>query len=487
MTPPPSDRVDGALLRLIGVLGLGGVMSYFDATIINVSVQTLKARLGVPLGTITWVATGYLLAVAIAVPLAGWSVARFGARRMWLAGLVLFLVGSSLAALSWDAGSLIAFRVLQGMGAGVLEPTMLTMLATAAGPRRMSRVMGLMTIPMTLGPVLGPIIGGLILQSLSWRWIFLVNVPVALLAIVLAVLVVPPDTPSAAQVSPLDMLGVVLLCPGFAALVYALSQAGTAGFGVPRVIVALVVGSLLLAGYVVHALRAKHPLIDLKLFASKAFGSSVVTMFLLGGMLFALLFLLPLFYQQVRGHGVLVAGLLVTPLGLGLFGTPVAGKIADRFGPRLLVPTGAALIGLGALLYTDADSATSQVALTAVLLVLGVGMSLVGPPTMGSIYRTVPPDSVGAATGAVFILNQIGASLGIAVVALIVQHGLAAGTTPATVFGTAFWWTVLSAAAVVVASLFLPGPPRLPAPEVSAPKPAGETVRAGSSRSSTHD
>jgi predicted MFS family arabinose efflux permease len=316
----------------------------------------------------------------------------------------------------------------------------------------------------------------------------LVNVPVALLAIVLAVLVVPPDTPSAGRASPLDTLGVALLCPGFAALVYALSQAGTAGFGVPRVVVALVVGPLFLAGYVVHALRAKHPLIDLKLFSGKGFSSSVVTMFLLGGMLFALLFLLPLFYQQVRGHGVLVAGLLVMPLGLGLFGTPIAGKIADRFGPRLLVPTGATLIGLGALLYTDADAATSQVVLTMVLLVLGFGMSLVGPPTMGSIYRTVPADSVGAATGSVFILNQIGASLGIAVVALIVQHGLASGAASATVFGTAFWFTVLGAAAVLVASFFLPGRPQLSdSEEQYAPASAGGATRARSIRSGTHD
>jgi EmrB/QacA subfamily drug resistance transporter len=475
MTPPSSDRVDGTLLRLIGVLGLGGVMCYFDATIVNVSVYTLKAQFRVPLGTISWVAVGYLLAVAVAVPLAGWSIARFGARRMWLVGLAFFLVGSSLAALSWDAGSLIAFRVLQGLGAGLIEPIMLTMLATAAGPSRTARVMGLMTIPMTLGPVLGPIIGGLILQNLSWQWIFLVNVPVGLLAIVLALVVVPADTPSAGQAPPLDTLGVALLCPAFAAVVYALSQAGTAGFGVPRVIVALVAGSVLLAGYVVHALRAEHPLIDLKLFGGKGFSSSVVTMFLLGGMLFALLFLLPLFYQQVRGHGVFVAGLLVMPLGLGLFGTPIAGKIADRFGPRLLVPMGAALIGLGALLYTGADTATSQVLLTAALLVVGFGMSLVGPPTMGSVYRTVPAESVGTATGAVFILNQIGASLGIAVVALIVQHGLAAGTAPATAFGAAFWWTVLGAAAVLVTSLFLPGRPQPAASDVeSALESAGE-------------
>ena len=140
MTQPQSDRLDAPLLRLLGVMVLGGVMSYFDATIINVSVETLTARFSTSLGTISWVATGYLLAVAVAIPLAGWSVARFGAKRVWLTALTLFLVGSALCALAWDVSSLIAFRVLQGFAGGLLEPIMLTVVATAAGPGRMGRV-----------------------------------------------------------------------------------------------------------------------------------------------------------------------------------------------------------------------------------------------------------------------------------------------------------------------------------------------------------
>lgn len=465
MTQPPSDRLDAPLLRLLGVMVLGGVMSFFDATIVNVSVDTLTAQFSASLSTVSWVATGYLLAVAVAIPVAGWSVARFGAKRMWLTALALFLVGSALCALAWNAGSLIAFRVLQGLGGGLLEPIMLTVVATAAGPSRMGRAMGLLSIPITLGPVLGPIIGGLILQRLTWQWIFLVNVPIALLAIVLALLVIPNDNPAASAAPPFDLLGVVLLSPGFAALVYALSQAGTAGFTATRVVVGLVLGVLLVVAYVAHALRSTHPLIDLRLFSSRGFSSSVITMFLLGGMLFSLLFLLPLFYQQVRGHGVLAAGLLLMPLGLGtMIGMPIAGKLADKFGPRGLVPTGAILVGIGALVYTGADADTSQVLLTASQVVIGFGMGLVGAPTMGSVYRTVPAEAVGGATGALFILNQIGASLGVAVVALIAQSGLVDGKSPADAFDGAFWWAVVGAVVVALASLFLPGRPQPAAP-----------------------
>ncbi|MEV4846015.1 DHA2 family efflux MFS transporter permease subunit [Micromonospora matsumotoense] len=465
MTQPQSDRLDAPLLRLLGVMVLGGVMSYFDATIINVSVETLTARFSTSLGTISWVATGYLLAVAVAIPLAGWSVARFGAKRVWLTALTLFLVGSALCALAWDVSSLIAFRVLQGFAGGLLEPIMLTVVATAAGPGRMGRVMGLISIPITLGPVLGPIIGGLILQNLTWQWIFLVNVPIALLAIVLALVVLKDERPAPGSAPPLDVLGVALLSPGFAALIYALSQAGTAGFGATRVVLGIVLGVLLIVGYVVHARRTAHPLIDLRLFASRGFSSSVVTMFLLGSMLFSLLFLLPLFYQQVRGESVLAAGLLLMPLGLGtMLGMPIAGKLADTFGPRGLVPTGAVLIGLSAVVYTGADPGTSQVLLTAAQLVTGFGLGLVGAPTMGAVYRTVPAEAMGGATGTLFILNQIGASLGVAVVALIVQSGLTDGRTPADAFDGAFWWTVGGAVVVALASLFLPGRPQPAAP-----------------------
>ncbi|AEB44389.1 MULTISPECIES: DHA2 family efflux MFS transporter permease subunit [Micromonospora] len=461
MTQSPSDRIDGPLLRLLGVMVLGGVMSYFDATIINVSVETLTAHFDATLGTISWVATGYLLAVAVAIPLAGWAVARFGARRVWLAALTLFLVASALCALAWDVGSLIAFRVFQGFAGGLLEPIMLTVVATAAGPSRMGRAMGLISIPITLGPVLGPIIGGLILQNLTWQWIFLVNVPIALLAIALALLIMRDDRPEPGAAPPLDLIGVALLSPGFAALIYALSQAGTAGFGATRVIVGLAVGVVLVAAYVAHALRSAQPLIDLRLFRSSGFTSSVLTMFLLGGMLFSLLFLLPLFYQQVRGQGVLAAGLLLVPLGLGtMVGMPVAGKLADTFGPRRLVPTGALLIALSALVYTQAGPDTSQVLLTAAQLVTGFGLGLVGAPTMGSVYRTVAPEAVGGATGTLFILNQIGASLGVAVVALIVQSGLTDGRTPADSFDQAFWWTVAGGVIVALASRFLPGRPQ---------------------------
>ncbi|MFJ8017169.1 DHA2 family efflux MFS transporter permease subunit [Streptomyces sp. NPDC096339] len=469
-------RLDSGLLTLLGVMVLGGMMSYLDATIVNVGISTLGGEFKASLATIEWVTTGYLLAVALAIPLAGWALVRFGAKRMWLLGLTVFLVGSTLSAFAWNAESLIAFRIVQGLGGGMIDPIMMTVVAGAAGPERIGRVMGLISVPITLGPVVGPIVGGLLLDSLSWQWLFLVNIPFALAAIVLAVKVLPADPPPSGDPVPLDVLGVALLSPGFAALVYALSRAGADGFGSTGVLVGLAVGLALFAGYAVHALRTdKTPLLDLRLFANKGFSASVTTMFLLGGGLFSLLFLLPLYYQQVHGHSVLQSGLLLAPLGLGtLIGMPLAGNLADRFGARVLVPAGALLIGAGALIFTQSGPDTSQVVLTVAQFAAGFGMGLVGAPTMGSVYRTVPGEAVAGATGAVFILNQIGASLGIAVVALILQGGGAHATPTDETFGNAFWWAVSAAVVVFVAGLLLPGKPQ-PAP-AAAPDAAAEPV-----------
>jgi EmrB/QacA subfamily drug resistance transporter len=243
-----SDKIDGPLLRLTVVLLIGGIMGLLDMSIVNVGIETLSRDLRAPLKTVEWVTTAYLLALSAAVPFAGWALDRFGGRRIWLSGLAVFMVGSALCALAWNVDSLIAFRVLQGVGAGLLEPTVLTLLTRAAGPARAGKAMGILGVSLTLGPILGPVLGGVILGNFDWRWMFLINIPVGLIALVLALRVVPADLPGQGAPAKLDAVGIVLLCPAFVAIVYGLSQAsdGT-GFGAPRVIAGLVAGVVLLA------------------------------------------------------------------------------------------------------------------------------------------------------------------------------------------------------------------------------------------------
>src|SRR4051812_32010721 len=194
---PASDGpgLDRGLMLVASVVVLGAIMSILDTTVVNVAINTLAREFHAPLSTIQWVATGYTLALATVIPLTGWAADRFGTKRLYLMSLTLFMVGSILAGLSWSAGSLIAFRVLQGLGGGMLMPAGMTILTRAAGPQRVGRVMAVMGVPMLLGPILGPILGGWLVDSFSWRWIFFINLPIAIAAIVMSRRVLPRDVP----------------------------------------------------------------------------------------------------------------------------------------------------------------------------------------------------------------------------------------------------------------------------------------------------
>src|SRR3954453_11864504 len=215
------------------VVVVGAIMSILDATIVNVALQTLRQDLGVSLTTIQWVSTAYLLALAAVIPLTGWMAERFGPRQVWMAAVAAFVVTSLLCGAAWSAGSLIAFRVLQGLAGGIIMPVGMITLVQAAGPKQMGRVMSVVGVPMLLGPVVGPVLGGLLVSSLSWRWIFYVNVPVGAIGLVLAYRLLPAGRAAgraseAGQATPpLDRVGLLLLSPGIAAIVFGLREGGT--------------------------------------------------------------------------------------------------------------------------------------------------------------------------------------------------------------------------------------------------------------------
>ncbi|MEU4200072.1 DHA2 family efflux MFS transporter permease subunit [Streptomyces sp. NPDC026294] len=471
MSHTSDDRLDPGLLRLIGVTLLGGIMGILDSTMVTVAADTLAGEFGSSLSSISWASTGYLLALTITIPITSWAIGRFGVKRLWLFGLLLFLVGSLASALAWDVASLIGFRVVQGVGAGVVDPLVLVILARAAGPSRAGRVMGMMGVVLSLGPVLGPVLGGIVLESMGWRSMFYINLPIGIIAFLLALRVIPADPPGVrSSGARLDIFGAVLMAPGFAALVLALTQAGEhASFGTPFVLIPLVIGLVLLAAYMVHALRARdtEPLIDIRLFASRSFAASVTVQGLVGLGTYAGLFALPLYYQMVHGHDARAAGLLVAPLGLGsALAMPLAGRLSDRLGPRSLVRAGAVLAAAGAVVLARLGADSSEVWSAAAAFAIGVGLGAVGAPTMGSLYRTLPPEKVPQGSSILYNLNQLGGALGVACVALIlaaVGTGTAAGGK-IDGFQDAYWFVLAVAVVILVASSFLPGRPETPAP-----------------------
>ncbi|MEQ4716820.1 DHA2 family efflux MFS transporter permease subunit [Nonomuraea sp. B19D2] len=464
MSSNDDDRLDPRLLGIIGVILLGGLLGILNSTMAAVAVDTLAGAFDTSLSTIGWTSTGFLLAVTATIPFTTWAVDRFGGKRLWLAGLALFLAGALGAGLAWNVGALIVFRVLQGFGAGLLDPLVLILLARAAGPRRAGRVMGLMGVVLSLGPVLGPIAGGAVLSGLSWRWMFLLSVPVGLVALLLALRAIPADAEGEGPVlARLDVLGLALLGPGFAAVVLALSQtAEQRAFTAWQALLPLGVGVVLLLAYAGHALRGRSdgrtpPLIDLRLFTSRGFSASVTIMGLGGLALFAALFALPLYYQQAHGHGVLAAGLLMAPIGLGgAVAMPLAGRLSDRVGARGLATGGAIVAVLSALAFTGIDAYTPEVWPALAAFTIGLGSGCFSAPTMGSLYRALPPSMVAQGSSVLYMLNQLGAALGVAVVTLILQT---AGDVM-TGFHGIFWLVVAVIVIVLAAVPLLPGNPR---------------------------
>ncbi|MCO6003373.1 DHA2 family efflux MFS transporter permease subunit [Actinoallomurus purpureus] len=407
------------------VIVLGSIMTVIDMTIVNVALGRLSQDFHAPVATIQWVATGYTLALATVIPATAWTVGRFGAKRAYLASIALFTLGSALAGLAWDTGSLIGFRALQGLGGGMITPLAMTIIIRAADPARMGRMMSVMGIPVLIGPLAGPILGGWLVDSASWRWIFFINIPIGALVLLLAGRIFPADTPQPGH--RLDVPGLLMLSPGLAATIYGLATGGRHGdFGSAQVLVPTVVGAALVAGFVVRGLTARHPLIDLRLFSRRSFATAAGTLVFFTCAYFGSMLLLPLYYQVVRGQSATASGLLGIPQVLATGITmQITGRLSDRVSPGRLVPVGIALASSGFLVFTTQVHAdTPYWHLIAPLVVTGVGVGMTIMPAMTAATRNVPSEQVPGASTALNITQQVSAALGTALISVLLAAAM---------------------------------------------------------------
>jgi EmrB/QacA subfamily drug resistance transporter len=459
--PPAEDRIDPQLVRVGLVLVLGAVLAQLDTTIVNVGVASMADGLHASLTAIQWVSTGYLLAEALVAPLSGWLIQRFGGKRMWLASVTLFVGASALSGLAWSAGALIAFRLLQGIGGGLMQPIGQAICAQIAGPRRIGRLVGIITTPVSLAPILGPVVGGLIVHAGDWRWLFYLNVPVGLVTLVLAARIVPGDHGERQTTLRPDGIGLALLPPGLAAVVYALGQVGNGGLD-PLQTGVLFGGLALLAAYVLHALRTERPpLIDLKLFRGRGFTLASVNTFLLGATIFSSMLLVPLYFMQVRGMGAFEAAMMLAPQALGTaLVTSLAGKVTDTCGPRAVVVVGILLTLAGTVPFVLSGGAPGTPLLVAALFVRGVGFGVITPPNVAATYTSVQRSQVPAATSARTVLNRIGGSIGTALLAAVLQSQLAGASSAAQgvrdAYTHTFWWALVFGALTLVPAAMYP-------------------------------
>lgn len=471
--------LDRRLVALGAVVVLGAVMSILDATIVNVATRTIGEDFHASITTIQWVLTGYLLGFAAVIPATGWAAQRFGPRRVFIGALVLFAVSSALAGSAVSVGELIAFRVLQGAGGGLILPVGQLIIARAAGPRRMGRVMSMLGVPMLLGSVTGPVLGGLIVSSVSWRWIFFINPPIGVITVALAARLLPADPPG--RGARLDLRGLALLCGGVAAITYGMSEAGArGGFGGTLTLALLGAGAALVALYAIHArARGSAALIDIGLLRHRGFGLAALTSLVVAIALFGVLVLLPLYWQIVRGASPLATGLLLAPQALGAaVALPFAGRITDRAGAAVVVPAGIVLGLAGTAVYTQAGATTGYAVLAAALFILGLGLGATFVPLMAAAYQDLPPTAIPAVTSTLNTVQRLGGSVGTALAAVILQ-GAIAGRVPrlrggavfgalppaaraqvapalAHAFGSAFWVALALAVAALIPALALP-------------------------------
>ena len=476
------EKMDPAVTRTTWAVLVGGMAVLFDTTIVAVAIHTLASDLNVGLDVVQWVSTGYLLALGISVPLVGWLQRSLGAKRLWMIALGLFLIGSVLCSLAWDAPSLIAFRVVQGLGGGMIMPLMMTMVMQVARGQNLGRIATIIGLPIALGPILGPVIGGLILQYLHWSWLFWVNVPFCLAGLVLAAIFLPKDP--APRRLPLDWVGLVLLAPGLVGLLYGLSNVSKDGaFGRDDVWIPTAIGLVLIAAFCGWAIpRRRRALVDIGLLRHRPLWTSSVLMFLAGFGLFGAMFLLPLYFQTIRGDDVLTAGLLLIPQGVGaLLSRMALARIIDRVGPRWITLGAFLVTGLATIPFAVAGTNTSMWWLMIVLFVRGLGLGSAIIPLMSHTFTGLDPEDVPDASIVSRLLQQLGGSFGTALLATILAGAAASATTleeGAGAFDQAFWWAVGFTGLAVLVSFLLPARVATPAAAADAEAAEAEAVAA---------
>ena len=427
--PGYPDKIDGAVLKVAGVVVLGAIMSILDITVVNVALPTFQADFAsggepLPYSTVAWTVTAYTLALATVIPLTGWAADRFGTKRLYMTALLLFTAGSVLCAIASTIEALIAFRVIQGLGGGMLIPLGMTIMTKAAGPARMGRLMAILGVPMLLGPIFGPILGGWLIENYSWHWIFLINLPIGAAALVYAWRVLPSDRPEPSE--SFDWVGMALMSPGLALFLYGISSIpGEGTFFSSKVIIPGTLGLVMVAGFVVWSFRPAHPLLDLRLFKNRNLTVSTITMFLFAAAFFGGLLLVPTYFQQVRGESALSAGWLMAVQGLGAMITmPIAGSLVDKLPVGRIVPFGLAAIVGGMFALTQVTATTSYWYILPVLFVMGLGMGSTMMPLMTSALKTLTSHEVARGSTLLNISQQIASSIGVAIMSVVLTNGL---------------------------------------------------------------
>jgi EmrB/QacA subfamily drug resistance transporter len=425
-----------------------------DATIVNVALPSIQRTLHCSLSGLQWTVDAYTLVLASLLMLSGSAADRFGRRRIFQTGLVLFLLGSLSCALAANLDLLVASRVLQAVGGAMLSPSTLSIVRnTFTDPRERSQAIGVYAAMFGISMALGPVLGGFLVSAASWRAVFVVNLPVGLAAIALAARFVPESR--APRPRRVDPAGQLLVIAALASLTYAIIEGALAGFGAPKILALLAVAAWSLVALVLCELRRREPLLEVRFFASAPFAGASGIALCVSAALGGFLFLNTLYLQDVRGLSALHAGLYMLPTAaMMIIFSPVSGHLTGRFGARPATVAGGVIVTASGLLLTGLAPGTSVPYLLCAYAAFGLGFALVSPPIANTAVSGMPPAQAGVASAVATTSRQVGLTLGVAIFGILVGNGAAGGNEVGPAFAAAShraWWIVAVLGLVVAA------------------------------------
>jgi MFS transporter, DHA2 family, multidrug resistance protein len=414
--------VTGNKAGITVVVMIAALMALVDITIVNVALNDIRASFGTPIDQIGWVSTGYMMANIVVIPMTGWFQRRFGFRRYFAASILLFTVASTLCGLAWSLPSLVIFRALQGLGGGAIIPTAQTILFARYPKEEHGMAGGLFGLGAVTGPLLGPTIGGYLIDWSSWHWCFLVNVPLGVLAIVLALRYI--EERFTASKAPVDALGIGLLAIGMASMQYALEEGNREGWKEPRIVVLGATAGIALITFVVHELETRHPIVDLRIFQNRTYAAGTGINLLMGLALFSGNFLFALYCGSVLHYAALDIGKVFLASGASqVILMPLVGRFGGKVDQRFLLVVG--VLGIAASLWMNAHftERTSFGELVASMTVRSVSLAFVFIPVSVIALSDVDPMKRGNATGLFNLTRELGGSVGTAWMGLLLDQG----------------------------------------------------------------
>ncbi|MFN2138045.1 MAG: DHA2 family efflux MFS transporter permease subunit [Candidatus Promineifilaceae bacterium] len=418
---------------VLASVSTGTLLATIDGSIVNVALPTLVRELDTNFATVQWVVLAYLLTLATLLPSIGRLADMIGKKKIYTSGFAIFLVGSALCGLSTNIHMLIAFRVLQAVGATMVLALGLAIITEAFPAAERGRALGIGGTMVSSGIVIGPTLGGLILDLLSWHWIFFVNIPIGLVGILMVIRYVPDVRPTGRQ--RFDFLGAVTLFFCLLAFLFGLTLGQNAGFGDPRVLGLFLLGAVLLALFIIVERRAEQPMIDLGLFSNREFSVSLITGFLTFVAIAGTTLLMPFYLEDVLQYNTRQVGLLmaVLPVAMGII-APISGTLSDRIGSRIITAAGLAIMLVGFAVLTRLNVETTALIFALLYLPLGIGMGVFQSPNNSAIMGAAPPGKLGVVSGMLALNRTLGQTTGIALIgaiwaALTVYHAGPAVTT----------------------------------------------------------